>query len=150
VIDNSLQSELEEIVALFPRPQMAMLAALRHVCKLGHISDEIITKVASLCKIEEDAAREFFYAYSSLNKPAPVTLVCGGLSCFLSGAHNIFANPTDFGLAIGEFERSTCLGYCFRGPILRLANGTVVRAEKQGSSVLSELVPGSSKDSLVP
>lgn len=129
--DSSLQDELAQLVALFPRPQMAMLAVLRHVCRQGPVSDETIAKVASLCKVEEGATWEFLSNYPSLGPSRPVTLVCGGLSCFLGGAQEIFANPADFGLTVGEFERSACLGYCFRGPVLRLANGTLVSASKQ-------------------
>src|SRR5436305_14846445 len=123
--DVSLRDRRLRLAESVPAPPLALLPALRHAEQRGEITAGVVALLAAVCQVEEEAVRHFFAAYPNLAGSGQATAVCGDLSCWLRGADRVFAHPEACGLAPGTFQRSSCLGYCFAGPVLRERSGRV-------------------------
>lgn len=127
--DALLEDRLAALVASHPNARMALLPALRVAGQQGEITEAIVVLVARLCQIDVEVIQDFLHAYPALCGGSRKPLLCTGLVCLLRGARRIAEDPEALGLKAGQFELTSCLGYCFAAPVFRDARGGVQHLE---------------------
>ncbi len=133
LLSNAQVEELKKIIALYEKPQAALLPILHEVQRwVGWISRDLEAEIAELLKIPEVKVREVVSFYLMFHEK-PVgkyhIKVCQTLACHLMGYTSVLdhiKNKFQIGLnettEDGKFTLSVveCLGACHIAPVMQI------------------------------
>ncbi|CAN0355290.1 unnamed protein product, partial [Phaeothamnion confervicola] len=133
VISPALRSEIEGLMAKYPKPKSAILMALHRIQEdLGWVPEEAQAEVGEIFGMPAQDVKSlvtFYYMYHRQPVGRYVLKVCRSISCYLCGANELIENlekKLDIKLgettADGEFTLigGECLAACTGAPCLQV------------------------------
>lgn len=127
---TEIKQELENLLQLFPRPQMALVPML-HVLleKEGRIPPAVLPLLAQGCCAEvaqiEDILQHYPIFHDGVHAGARV---CFGLVCWINGAAKLHQRLTSESQCHEQFSATTqCIGHCYAAPAVQNPDGTLCK-----------------------
>ncbi len=133
VLTPELQTEIKDLMAVYPKPRSAILGALHRVQEeLGWLPPEAQAEVAAIFEMppaEVDSLVTFYYMYFRKPMGRYVVKVCRSISCYLRGSDKLRCHLQDkLGIQRGETTsdgmfsliEGECLAACDGAPCIQI------------------------------